>query len=192
MLCVDVWSFCGVLFMYEYKDYMLGLDDVCVFNFFEDCDMEIYCFLRVEEVFWWEYGYVFGGNNYFGILQFYINMIGRQFFLFLDYMCVVLIEVMYYKFLVIVFCIGDFVYVIDVKMIMFEELEKFKGVKVFIINVFCRELYFFYFNEEEVIEQVCLICFEIVYLMYIFYLYGKYVDIEVDLFVDVCVVYDGL
>lgn len=52
------------------------------------------------------------------------------------------------------FCIGNLVYLIDMKIILEEEKLKFKNFKNLVINVLYYKVYYLYLNLEEVLVLI--------------------------------------
>lgn len=143
----------AVLLTHQHKDHTGGLDDVRAFNYFSQKAFPIYCEKNVEDSLRNEYSYAFSPVRYPGAPEFDIHRIDENPF-FIGNNKIVPIRVMHYKLPILGFRIGDLGYITDANYISEGEIDKLRGVKIFVINTIRRQKHISHFSLDEAIE-VC-------------------------------------
>ncbi len=192
MLRNNVQTLSAVIYTHEHKDHVAGVDDVRAFNYREKRDMEVYCTERVEATLRREFSYVFSGVKSNGLPQIHLNRIGTSPFNVNGKVEFIPIEVMHHELPVLGFRYKNFAYITDAKTVHKKEREKFRGVKVLVVNALRKEEHISHFNLEQALNFIEDIGPEKAYLTHISHLFGKHEDIEEELPENVGVAYDGL
>lgn len=191
MLREDVQTLEAVLFTHEHKDHISGMDDIRAFNYSAKKPMEIYASKLVEIGLKREFHYVFGDNNYPGIPQVNLNIIGDDPF-FIGEVEIIPINVMHYKLPVKAFRIGAFAYVTDANFIQPSEMEKLKDVNYLVINALRKTTHVSHFTLDEALEVIDIIQPKKAYLTHISHLLGTHEAVSKELPKNVEIAYDGL
>lgn len=192
MLREKVKTLRGVLFTHEHKDHVAGLDDVRAYNHLESRPMEVYCTEPVEMALRREFHYVFSQERYPGIPKVDLFRIDDEPFELRCNLKVIPINVMHYRMPVKGYRFGDFAYITDAKKIESQEVNKLKGVKTLIVNALHRSEHLSHFNLEQALDFIEHVKPERAYLTHISHLFGKHLDVELELPPNVFMAYDGL
>jgi len=102
------------------------------------------------------------------------------------------IEVWHARLQVFGFRIDDFAYLTDAKVILKEEIEKLKGLKVLVINALREEAHESHFNLQEALDFINLVRPERAYLTHISHTMGFHAEVEQKLPPNVFLAYDNL
>lgn len=151
MLREDVRSLDGILLTHQHKDHTGGLDDVRAFNYITKKNMPIYCEPRVQESLKMEYSYAFLEKKYPGVPEFELHTIGPEPFK-INGVEIIPIRAMHYKLPVLGFRFGKLGYLTDANYISDEEIEKLRGVSVFVINTIRRAKHISHFSLDEALD----------------------------------------
>ncbi len=143
----------GVLLTHKHKDHTGGLDDVRAINYLEKRSFPIYCEQETLDSLRNEYSYAFAENRYPGAPDFEIHLIDENPFE-INGVRIVPIRAMHYRLPVLGFRFGDLAYLTDVNQIDDSQIEKIKGVKVFVISTVRMKPHMSHFSLPQAVE-VC-------------------------------------
>lgn len=153
MLREDILYLDAILLTHQHKDHTGGLDDVRAFNYLCSKAMPIYAEQNVQESLKMEYSYAFSSHKYPGAPDYELHTIDSNPFS-IKGVEIIPVRVMHYKLPVLGFRFGNLGYVTDANYISDSELEKLKGVKIFVINTIRREPHISHFSLSEALD-VC-------------------------------------
>lgn len=181
----------AVLLTHEHSDHTAGLDDLRPF-YFRQGNLPIYAERRVIESLEVRYNYIFRKENkYPGVLTFDINNISNNPF-FISKIKIIPIQVYHNKLPVFGFRINDFAYITDAKTIPANELIKFDGLNVLVINALRQEPHLSHFNLKEALDFINLVNPKKTYLTHISHHLGFHSEVEKSLPENVFLAYDNL
>jgi len=138
MLTYQVHRLDAILLTHEHKDHVAGLDDVRAFNFLSGTPMPVYAEQRVQTALRKEYDYVFAEQKYPGAPEIELHTIDEKPF-FIGGTPVIPVRAMHGPLPILGFRIGSFGYLTDAKTIDYKELDKFRGVEVFVVSTVQRK-----------------------------------------------------
>ncbi|MEO0038035.1 MAG: hypothetical protein RIQ59_1246 [Bacteroidota bacterium] len=182
----------AILFTHEHADHTAGIDDIRPFNF-RHGEIPIYAHARVIENLKKRFDYVFETENrYPGAPSVQAIEVANNVPFTVGDIQVVPINAYHANLQVFGFKMNDFAYLTDVKTIEPEEIEKFKGVKVLVINALREESHHSHFSLQEALDFVTLVQPEKAYLTHISHLLGFHDEVEEKLPSNVFLAYDNL
>ncbi len=138
MLTYQVHRLDAILLTHEHKDHVAGLDDVRAFNFLSGTPMPVYAEQRVQTALRREYDYVFAEQKYPGAPEIELHTIDEKPF-FIGGTQIIPVRAIHGSLPILGFRIGPFGYLTDAKTIDYKELEKFRGVEVFVVSTVQRK-----------------------------------------------------
>lgn len=157
MLSNNISDLDAVLLTHHHKDHTGGLDDIRSFNYFHEAPFPIYCEERVLESLKKEYYYAFEEHPYPGAPAYDMHIIDENPFEIPS--CsgegiaeIVPVRVMHYKLPIFGYRFGKFGYITDGSYISPEELEKFKGVDILVVNTIRRTEHISHFSLYQAID----------------------------------------
>jgi phosphoribosyl 1,2-cyclic phosphate phosphodiesterase len=153
MLREDICKIDAILLTHQHKDHTGGLDDVRAYNYFQHIGMPIYSEERVQNSLRQEYAYAFKEEKYPGVPDYDLHTIDENPFTIKE-IEIIPIRAMHYTLPVLGFRFGKLGYITDANYISDAEIEKLKGVSVFVINTIRREPHISHFSLSQAIE-VC-------------------------------------
>ncbi len=151
MLREDIRDLDAIILTHPHKDHTGGLDDVRAFNYITGKNMPIYCEPNVLESLKMEYSYAFREHKYPGVPEFEVHTIGTEPFT-INGVEIVPVRAMHYKLPVLGYRFGKLGYLTDANYISDQEIEKFRGVDVFVINTIRREKHISHFSLDEALD----------------------------------------
>ncbi len=182
----------AVIYTHEHRDHIAGLDDLRAFNFVMKRPIDIYADRLVQEAIRnREYPYIFSKEQYPGIPEIKLHLIGKEPFK-VGKTTFIPIEVMHYKLPVLAFRINNFTYITDANFIAEQEQEKIKGSEIIVLNALRREHHISHFSLQESIALVNTWNPKSAYLTHISHQLGKHADVEKELPSSIRLAYDGL
>ncbi len=191
MLRADISYLDAILLTHEHKDHTAGLDDVRAFNYLYDKAIPIYAEERVQNSLKLEYAYAFNKIKYPGVPEFLLKGMNSDPF-YIDNALIIPIRVHHYKLPVLGFRIGNLGYVTDANYISDEEIEKLKGVKVFVVNTVKRGRHISHFSLEEAIKICERVGAEKSYLTHLSHQLERHLELEKELPEKIKPAFDGL
>jgi phosphoribosyl 1,2-cyclic phosphate phosphodiesterase len=153
MLREDICKIDAILLTHQHKDHTGGLDDVRAYNYFQHIGMPIYSEERVQNSLRQEYAYAFKEEKYPGVPDYDLHTIDENPFTIKE-IEIIPIRAMHYTLPVLGFRFGKLGYITDANYISDAEIEKLKGVSVFVINTIRREPHISHFSLSQAIA-VC-------------------------------------
>lgn len=191
MLREDVKRLDAVLYTHAHTDHISGMDDLRAYNYVQRSTIDLYCEKRVEQVLRKNFDYAFAENPYPGVPEVVINRIDDQPFT-VNGVEVVPIRGQHFMLPVLGFKIGEICYLTDMNHIEDSEIEKFKGVKVLVINALRRKEHVSHFTLDQALSIVHRAAPEKAYLTHMSHQLEPYQELSSMLPAGVYVGYDGL
>lgn len=192
MLRHNVKGIDGILLTHEHKDHLGGLDDVRAFNYTSGKMVDIYATERVQATIRKDFDYAFGNDRYPGVPDMNLVTIDGDTPFKIKDIEITPIKGTHYKMPVLGFKIGGIAYLTDFNHIDEAEIEKIKGVDVFIINALRREHHISHFSLSEALHIRYLVQPERTYFTHVSHQMGRYAQIEKELPENTYFAYDGL
>lgn len=191
MLREDVRDLDAILLTHPHKDHTGGLDDVRAFNYITGKNMPIYCEPNVLESLKMEYSYAFREHKYPGVPEFEVHTIGTDPF-FINGVEVIPVRAMHYKLPVLGYRFGKLGYLTDANYISDEDIQKFRGVDVFVINTIRREKHISHFSLDEALDVARRVGARQTYLTHLSHQIEKHSELSLFLPDGVTPAYDTL
>ncbi len=133
MLTYGITSLDGILLTHEHRDHIAGLDDVRAFNFLSQKPVSVYAEQRVLNAVQKEFEYAFTGFHFPGLPRMVLHSINLDPFS-INGIRIIPVRAMHGFLPILGFRTGPFGYLTDVKDIEEKELDKFRGVEVFVVS----------------------------------------------------------
>lgn len=191
MLREDVRDLDAILLTHPHKDHTGGLDDVRAFNYITGKNMPIYCEPNVLESLKMEYSYAFREHKYPGVPEFEVHTIGTDPF-FINGVEIIPVRAMHYKLPVLGYRFGKLGYLTDANYISDEDIQKFRGVDVFVINTIRREKHISHFSLDEALDVARRVGARQTYLTHLSHQIEKHSELSLFLPDGVAPAYDTL
>ena len=191
MLREDVRDLDAILLTHPHKDHTGGLDDVRAFNYITGKNMPIYCEPNVLESLKMEYSYAFREHKYPGVPEFEVHTIGTDPF-FINGVEIIPVRAMHYKLPVLGYRFGKLGYLTDANYISDEDIQKFRGVDVFVINTIRREKHISHFSLDEALDVARRVGTRQTYLTHLSHQIEKHSELSLFLPDGVTPAYDTL
>lgn len=191
MLANQVDKIDGILFTHEHTDHVIGFDDIRPFCFRQGA-IPVYAQPRVIDALKQRFDYIFKTKNkYPGAPAVMINSLSGIPFKLGDHQ-VTPIKVQHGKLPIYGYRFGDFTYITDAKTVPTEELYKFEGTRVLVVNTVRRQVHHSHFNLAEALAFIKKVNPEKAYLTHISHHLGFHKKVEKELPNHIHLAYDNL
>ncbi len=192
--------FKAVILTHQHKDHTGGLDDIRAFNYFRKSAFPIYCESYVQDSLKMEYSYAFSDYKYPGVPQYDLRTITQQPFTIsktfedgsVKSIEIIPIRVYHYKLPILGFRFGNMAYITDGRTIEQSEIEKLKGVDLFVINTVRIQEHISHFSLQQALDVIKMVGAPRNYLTHLSHQIGTHKQLEQMLPNNVRAAYDGL
>lgn len=183
----------AILYTHEHMDHVGGMDDVRAFNYVMQKPVDIYCEPRVERTLRRVFDYAFAETKYPGVPEVVLHPILSDEVAFdVHGVRVVPVRGMHYKLPVLGYRIGNICYLTDMNAIGEEQIEKFRGIDILVINALRREKHISHFTLDQALTVIAKAKPKRAYLTHISHQLGLHEDLSRELPENVFPAYDGL
>lgn len=181
----------GVIYTHAHTDHIAGMDDLRAYNYVQNSAIDLYCEERVEKVLHKNFDYAFAENPYPGVPEVVVHRIDDKPFV-ISGVEVIPIRGQHFKLPILGFRVGEVCYLTDMNRIEDSEIEKFKGVKVLVINALRRQEHISHFTLDQALEIIARAEPQQAYLTHLSHQFEPYSELSAKLPDGVFVGYDGL
>lgn len=183
----------AILYTHEHMDHVGGMDDVRAFNYGMRRSVDIYCEPRVERTLKRIFDYAFMEHKYPGVPQVMLHPILSDEVAFdVHGVKVIPVRGKHFGLPVLGYRIGNICYLTDLNAIGDDQIEKFKGVDILVINALRREEHVSHFTLDQALAVIAKAQPKRAYLTHISHQLGLYEDLCKELPENVFPAYDGL
>ena len=191
MLRADVRDIDAILLTHQHTDHIMGLDDVRAFNYFCRKSIPVWATEDVQAVVRKNFDYAFSEPRYPGAPEITLNTIGREPFR-IGTLDIIPIHGFHLSLPVVGFRIGDVAYLTDFNRISDSEVEKLKGLKVFVVNALRHQRHLSHFSLSGAMELARKVGAEQTYFTHMSHQIGLHAEQDALLPVGFNFAYDGL
>lgn len=189
----------AILLTHQHTDHIIGLDDVRAFNYFCAKDIPVYATEQVQKVVRKDFDYAFAEHRYPGVPEMSLHTIGTEPFE-VGTLRITPIYGLHYRLPVVGFRIatkldstsGQVVYLTDFNHIDQSEIEKIRGVEVFVVNALRHEKHISHFSLPEALEVAAKVGARQTWLTHMSHQIGLHAEEEAKLPEGVHFAFDGL
>ncbi len=193
MLRAGVAGIEAILYTHGHMDHVGGMDDVRGFNYAMGRAVDVWCEPRVEETLRRVFDYAFAEPKYPGVPEVVLHSIRLTDEAFdVHGVRVMPVRGMHYWLPVLGYRIGNICYLTDMNAIEPEEIEKFRGVDVLVVNALRRESHLSHFTLDEALAVIEAAKPGRAYLTHVSHQLGFYEQVSRELPKGVFLAYDGL
>ncbi len=182
-----------VLFTHEHRDHTGGLDELRPMTWFREASIPIYAEQRVLHYLHASFPYILGKGKYPGGARLKEYEIGEEPFAVDDIGEVIPIRITHFEELPILgYRIGNFAYITDCKNIDRENIEKLRGIEIFVLNALGRKEHPSHLSLSEALKIIEELKPKRAFLTHIGHKMGLYDEVQKELPPNVSLAYDGL
>ncbi len=193
MLRAGVAGIEAILYTHGHMDHVGGMDDVRGFNYAMGRAVDVWCEPRVEETLRRVFDYAFAEPKYPGVPEVVLHSIRSTDEAFdVHGVRVMPVRGMHYRLPVLGYRIGNICYLTDMNAIEPEEIEKFRGVDILVVNALRRESHLSHFTLDEALAVIEAAKPGRAYLTHVSHQLGFYEQVSRELPKGVFLAYDGL
>lgn len=191
MLTYGITGLDAILLTHEHRDHIAGLDDVRAFNFLSNEPVPIYAEQRVLDSLRKQFDYAFTDSKSPGLPEMTLHPIDNEPFYIRD-IPIIPVRAMHGPLPIFGFRTGPVGYLTDAKTIENKELEKFKGVEVFVVSTVQRTVHRTHFSLLQAVDVVQQVGAPISYLTHLSHCLEPHEELLASLPQGIEPAYDGL
>ena len=191
MLREQVTHLDGILVTHAHRDHVGGIDDIRSFNHVQHQKMDIYANAEAAAAIRRDYHYIFTHHEFPGLPEANLHEVGEVPFM-IGTTEVVPVRAMHKDLPVLGYRIGPLGYLTDTNHIAPQELDKFAGVEVLVIDALRKQKHFSHYCLEEALEVIRYLHPRAAYLTHMSHEMGLHAEVAAELPEGVSPAWDGL
>lgn len=192
MLRAKVMHLEGILITHAHRDHVGGIDDIRAFNYTQGCKMQVFANQVASDIIHRDYKYIFEPHEFAGLPEADVHVLSGDEPFFVASQQVVPVKAMHKTMPVLAYRIGDIGYITDANYIAPDQLQKFKGVRLLVVNSLRKQKHFSHYCLSESLQVIEHVSPEVAYLTHMSHEMGLYNEEESLLPPHVHFAYDGL